>query len=167
MQSAFITAYDEYADAIFKHCYFRVYDRERACELMQETFTKTWEYLAMGNTIKNLRAFLYKTANHLIIDEVRRRKRRKEESYEEMAENGFEIAGEQGEDAISIIGNKQRAGEVIKRIREPYRTAILMRYVDGLSITEIASALGTTKNVVSVRISRGLEGVRNQFARHG
>lgn len=46
VRQKFLAAYDAYADAIYRHCYFRVFIRGRAEELMQETFMKTWEYLA-------------------------------------------------------------------------------------------------------------------------
>ena len=48
LQKEFEKAYDLYADAIFRHCYLRVSDRELAKDLMQEAFMKTWEYLASG-----------------------------------------------------------------------------------------------------------------------
>jgi len=68
-EKQFIDAYDKYSEAIFRHCYYRVFDRERAKDFVQETFCKTWKYIVDGNDIENIRAFLYKTANNLIIDE--------------------------------------------------------------------------------------------------
>lgn len=41
----FINAYNEYSDEIFRYCFYRVYDREKARELSQETFMKVWKYL--------------------------------------------------------------------------------------------------------------------------
>ena len=37
-------------------------------------FTKTWEYLANGKNIDNIRAFVYRTANNLIIDRAERKR---------------------------------------------------------------------------------------------
>ena len=76
-------------DAIFRHCYFRVFDRERARDLVQETFLKTWEYLTRGHDIENIRAFLYRVATNLIIDDSRRKK---EISLEQLSESGFDPA---------------------------------------------------------------------------
>ena len=69
-EEEFLTLYDAYADAIFRHCFFRVYERERARDLVQETFARTWEYAAKGNAVENARAFLYRVANNVIGDEV-------------------------------------------------------------------------------------------------
>ena len=82
LEKQFLKAYDEFADPIFRHCYFRVFNRERAKDLMQETFTKTWEYLNQSpitnheSRITNMRAFLYRVANNLIIDNSRQKDER-------------------------------------------------------------------------------------------
>ena len=70
----FSDAYEEYKDAIFRHCYFHTFDREQAKDAMQETFIKTWQYLESGHKIDNLRAFLYKVATNLIINAARKKK---------------------------------------------------------------------------------------------
>ena len=74
IMEAFTKAYDELSDAIFRHCWFRIGDRERAKDLMQETFTKSWQYISRGEKVDNLKAFLYRVANNLIIDEYRKKK---------------------------------------------------------------------------------------------
>lgn len=156
LQEEFSLAYDEYADAIFRHCYFRVRDRDLAIDLMQETFMKTWGYLSKGKTVDNIRAFLYKTANNLIIDHVRRAKLRPEDSFEEMQEQGFDITGEDGRDIAQKMDAEQVV-TVLQKVDEPYRTAVIMRYIDELEPKEIAKVLHISANSVSVRINRGLK----------
>src|SRR3989344_9327840 len=91
-EDLFAEAYEQYANEIFRHCYYRAHDRERALELMQETFMRTWEYIAAGHDIDNVRAFLYRSASNLVINDARRKKLRKEESLEQMQEEtGFDI----------------------------------------------------------------------------
>jgi len=50
-QEEFLASYDEFSDAIFRFCVLKVSNREVAVDLMQDTFTKTWDYVAKGNTI--------------------------------------------------------------------------------------------------------------------
>lgn len=87
VEISFLKAYDDYSQAIFRYCYFRVFDREQARDLVQETFMKTWEYLASGKEVQNLRAFLYKVANNMVIDLSRKKKSL---SIEDLAEKGFD-----------------------------------------------------------------------------
>jgi RNA polymerase sigma-70 factor (ECF subfamily) len=153
---AFLEAYDAYADAIFRHCYFRVYDRERARDLMQECFMKTWEYITAGKEVKNLRAFLYRVANNLVIDSSRKKKER---SLEEMAETGFDPS-DNGHKQIVIDAESSHMKGLLERIEPHYRQVIEMRFIDGLSPSEIAEALGQTENAVSVRLHRGIKQLR-------
>src|SRR3989344_5622010 len=87
LEQEFLKAYDDLADAIFRHCYFRVSDRDKAKDITQDTFTKTWEYIARGGKVESIKAFLYRVANNLIVDEFRKKK---ELSLERLADSGFE-----------------------------------------------------------------------------
>ncbi len=151
---AFLKAYDELGDAIFRHCYFRVYDRERAKELAQECFLRTWDQIARGREINNLKAFLYRVATNLTIDESRRRK---EESLESRLEAGFEpaVAPRSAEQAEAA-----RLLAAADRLDPKYREVLIMRYVEGLGPAEIAGIIGETENNVSVRLHRAIERLR-------
>ncbi len=161
----FATAYDTYADAIFRHCCYRCFDRERAKELMQDAFMKAWDYLVSGKDIDNVQAFLYRTANNLLIDEARRAKKRKVESFEDKQEQGFDIEGEDGRNRGRLFDAKIVV-QVLHELEEPYRTAIIMRYIDELSPKEIAELLNESANVVSVRLNRGMKMLKTILAKH-
>lgn len=156
----FIDFYNVLSDAIFRHVYFRVFDRERAKELTQETFMRTWQYIAAGKEIKNHKAFLYKVANNLIIDESRKKKSL---SLDELKESGFDPGFEEREHIQNSL-DAESAKIVIKTLAEKYRDVVMMRYVDGFSPKEIARMIGETENVVSVRIHRGLKQLNKIFA---
>jgi len=153
MEQQFTKAYEELSDAIFRHCYFRIGDREKAKDLMQSTFIKSWQSISQGTKVNNLRPFLYKVANNLIIDEYRKKK---ELSLDGLMAEGFEPGfdeiknTEQGIDAKLVIG-------VINQLDEKYREVVLMRYVDELSPKEIAEITGDSDNNISVRIHRGIK----------
>lgn len=157
MEQQFLHAYEVYGDAIFRHCYFRVFRRNRAQELAQETFTRTWEYLASGKNIDNIRAFLYRVANNLVIDEARRRK---EASLDAMQETGFDPRSGGGVERLSDRTDGAFAREKLYRIDPKYRDVIIMRYIDDLQPKEIAKITGESENVVSVRIHRGIKQLR-------
>lgn len=157
LENRLINAYDEWADALFRHCYFRIGDREKAKDLLQETFAKTWQYLAEGGKIDNLRAFLYRVATNLIIDLSR--KKRPEISLENLKEQGFEIGSNADEKLKNEIAGKE-ALSFLRELRPEYREVIIMRYIDDLSPKEIAEILNDTENNVSVKIHRGLKQIR-------
>lgn len=158
-QADFLRAYDAYADAIFRHCYFRVYDRERARELMQETFTRTWRYLSDGGQIDHLRAFLYRTARNLVVDEQRRRT---SVSLDALLEQGIDPAPVSGK-LLEVAADAHRLLEVIHQLPVEYKEVLLLRYVEGLAPREIARLTGESANVISVRIYRARRQLRQHF----
>src|SRR3989344_4678170 len=89
----FIEVYREYAPQIFKYCFFRVRRREDAEDIASQTFLKTWEYLAKGNSLDNMRAFLYRVAHNLIIDHYKGegKKELREISIHNFADEDIEI----------------------------------------------------------------------------
>ncbi len=155
LEQAYLRAYDECADAIFRHCVLRIGDRELGKDLMQETYLRAWEYLCKGENVKNLRAFLYKVANNLIIDTYRKGRKQREESLEAMQEAGVDIPS--ADPGPLHRASQQEVIDTLQEIEEPYRTAVILRYIDGLPPREIAELLKISPNVVSVRIHRGLE----------
>lgn len=155
--TALTAAYDQYADAIFRHCYFRVFSRERGKELMQEAFLRTWQYMADGKQIDNMRAFLYRIANNLIIDESRKKR---EASLEALQEAGFDPSGEDGNVTASAKLEEQRILETLSKLDAPYRDVFVMRHIDGLKPAEIATMLGESSNAISVRLHRATEQLR-------
>ena len=146
-------AYDELSDAIFRHCWFRIGDREKAKDLMQDTFTKSWQYLVGGAEVNNMKSFLYRVANNLIIDEYRKKR---ELSLDRLQEQGFDPGFDDRRKNENRI-DAQFALDKINRLDEKYREVILMRYIDELSPKEIAHVVGENENNVSVRIHRGLK----------
>lgn len=155
IEKLFLDAYENYADAIFRHCALRTGDRDVGKDIMQDAFLKTWEYLNKGQEVENMRAFLYKVANNLLMDLFRRNKRRTVTSLETLQEEGFDIPDKAPTPAR--IFEATQVMDTVSQIEEPYRTAVVMRFVDDLQPREIADLLEVSPNVASVRIHRGLK----------
>lgn len=154
VEQEFNKTYDQFADAIFRHCVFRVSDREKAKDITQGTFVRFWDYMSQGKEIDNARALLYRIANNLVIDEYRKKK---EVSLDLMRdEEGFDIGFEPRHD-IESKDEYERAQALLEQLPEKYREALVMRHIDGLSVKDIAHLLHESENVISVRIHRAIE----------
>lgn len=149
-----MAAYEAHADALFRHVLLRVRDREKAKDIVQDAFSKTWLYLAEGKSIDHIKAFLFRVANNLIIDGARKKKSASLDSM--MDESGYEIVDDSIADPSELQGVRE-ALKLLAQLDEIYRVAITMRYMDEMSPREIADILGVSENVVSVRIHRGIE----------
>lgn len=161
-EKLFTEIFRTHADAIFRHCAFKLYDRQLGNDLTQETFLRAWQQIEAGKEIENMKAFLYKVADNLIIDHVRKKK---SVSLDQLQEQGFDP----GKDDLPATHNRiemQRALLALDKLEEPYRKVIHLRYVEGLPVSEIAALTDEPPNTVSVRIHRALEQLRSHL-RHG
>lgn len=157
----FLESYDQYADAIYRHCVFRVFSKEKAEDTMQETFTRLWQYMADGKHIDNVRALLYRIATNLIIDESRKKK---EYRLEEMLEASPGL--EPSHDESAAHENRFAFKEMITKmndLKDDERTVLTMRYVDDLTPKEIAEILHTNANNISVRLNRAMKALKKHL----
>jgi len=157
---SFIKAYDEFSDAIFRHCFFKLSNKEQAKDAVQDVFMKTWDYISRKGEVENIKAFLYHVANNLIIDQYRKRKF--DSSIEEMKEIGFEIVSNDHKDTFNF-SEVRNILEIIEKLEPIYKDVLIFRYVDDLSPKEIAEILNESENVVSVRLNRGIKKVQEFF----
>lgn len=153
LEQKLLSAYNQYADAIFRHCYFRVSDKGKAEDIMQETFMKTWQQIVRGEDIREMRAFLYRVANNLIIDHYRKKK---DESLDLLQEDGFEPTSDDWKSIEAGVFGREIT-ELLSRLGDSDRELIVMRYIDDLPVKEIARIIEKSENVISVRIYRALK----------
>ncbi|MCC6934485.1 MAG: RNA polymerase sigma factor [Candidatus Yanofskybacteria bacterium] len=149
-------AYRELGDAIFRFCYAHTGDRDRALDMTQEAFTRTWRALLSGTTVRDMKPFLYRTARNACIDLSRKPGA---DSLEALREIGFDVRDDSLLDPL-LSAEANRAIRCIARIEEPYREAVALRYVNDLMPREIAEIIGESENVISVRITRGMQKLR-------
>ncbi len=159
-EERFLKAFDEYADPLFRHAVYRLSDRERAIEIVHDTFTKVWSYIRNGHEIDSFKPFLYKVMNNLIIDEYRRRKELSLDailSEEGVDEGSFAELHEGSVEELTFLLDAKKASELLEELPLVYREVLVLRFVDGLGPKEISELIEESENVVSVRIHRGLK----------
>jgi RNA polymerase sigma-70 factor, ECF subfamily len=131
-------AHHDYEKALNLHSYFRLNDRALSNDLVQETFIKTWSYLAKGGKIDAMKAFLYHVLNNLIIDEYRKRKT---VSLDLLLEKGFEPHEKTTKNILDELDGKT-ALALVKKLPDKYQRVIRMRYTQDLSLEEMSLLTG-------------------------
>jgi len=161
-KEAFVKAYDLYVDQLYRFIYFKVGSREEAEDLCSAVFLKTWNYI-LENTLKDhktLKALLYKIARNSIIDHYRKNKDRENISLN-------------GDNGVEVIDEKQSAARAMElktdllvletklpELKDEYREVIILRFVNELSIKEVAEILGKSKGNTRVLIFRALKALK-------
>lgn len=167
-EERFLKAFDEYSDALFRHAIYRLSDRERAIEIVHDTFTKVWSYLRGGHEIDSYKPFLYKVLNNLIIDEYRRRKEFSLDALlgeEGTDEGSFPELYEGGIEELTFMLDAQKASLLIHELPVVYREVLTFRFIDGLGPKEISELIEESENVVSVRIHRALKLLKDMIVK--
>lgn len=165
-EDRFLKAFEEYSDALFRHAAMRISNRERAIDVVHDTFTKVWSYVKAGHQIDSYRSFLYKVLNNLIIDEYRKQKELSLDALlaEEGTDEGdFAELSESTTEALAATIDGRQAFTLVKELPIEYREVIIFRFVDGLGPKEIAELIEESENVVSVRIHRALKMLRTKI----
>lgn len=153
----FLTVYDEHGDAVYRRCLFKTSDHEVARDLMQEAFTRTWDYLAAGKDIDNVKAFVFTVANNLIKDHYKKKK-----SITMMDMGDFDP--QRIVDEVENIQDKAEVQEVLRaleELKEADREMLTLNIVDGFGPKEIGEMLGERENTVSVRLHRARTRLRS------
>lgn len=165
-EERFLKAFEEYNEALFRHATIRISNRERAIDVVHDTFTKVWSYVRSGHEIDSYRSFLYKVLNNLIIDEYRKHKEVSLDALleaEGVDEGSFADLSESTVEALAATIDGRKAFELLKDLPEGYREVMIFRFVDGLGPKEIGELIEESENVVSVRIHRALKLLRNKI----
>jgi RNA polymerase sigma-70 factor (ECF subfamily) len=163
---AFGQVYDFYVDRIYRFIFFKVSDVQEAEDLTSDVFLKSWQYLTekeKNNEIDNLNAFLYKIARNIVIDHYRKRSTR---GVIKEADVEWDLLGnikdkKDLKTEIEISSEMQNIKNALKKIKEDYREIIILRYIDDLSITEIAQITEKSKGAVRVTTSRALKTLKS------
>lgn len=161
-KQAFLSAYDQYAESIYRFIYFKIGQEDDARDLTSTVFLKCWSHVQEGklnddNEYRSLRSFLYKIARNLTIDYYRSARQ-------------TNVALDEAEDIVddtqdlSIIDQKialEAVREQLLYLKEEYRGILIMRYISELSISEISDITGKAKGNVRVTIMRALSALKN------
>lgn len=162
-EARFLKAFDEYNDALFRHASLRISDREKAIDLVHDTYTKVWSYIKTGYEIDNFRPFLYKVLNNLIIDTYRKKKEQSLDAlmeFDGIDEGNFDDLSESTVESLAATIDGRKAFDLLPQLSVQYREVIIYRFVDGLGPKEISELIEESENAVSVRIHRGLKALR-------
>lgn len=165
----FSTFYEREVDSLFRYVTLRVSSRDEAMDIVQETFCSLWEKFSLGETITNMRAFLYASVRNRIIDWYRKKKPlsleqipRKDGSDED-DDLPFDPIDMLAESTIVYSAEAREVLEIISKLPLSYREAVYLRVVEEFMPSEIAETLGISAGATSVRITRGLALIRKEL----
>jgi RNA polymerase sigma-70 factor (ECF subfamily) len=162
--SAFGAIYDAYHDALYRYILNRVRHVQTAEDLTADVFSQLVRTIGdRRGPSEYLRAWLYRVARNLVIDEARRsRIRSTVELSPDLPARSTDLSAQAHR---SIL--RQQAQAALDRLSARQREVLTLRYLEGLDVREVAEVLGTSERNVRALQERGLEAMRTLLVKAG
>lgn len=162
----FSKIYDQYIDKIYRFVFLKVSSQEIAQDITSETFLRGWKAFQKSKTvdnkkkIENPQAFLYQIARNLIVDFYREKGKIQIVSaeYTQIIDPQTNL-----EEEALLASDVDMVKLALANIREEYQEVIIWRYLDELSIPEMAETLNKSEEAVRVMLHRALKSLKNEL----
>ena len=157
------TLHAQHLDDVFRYVSRRVPQREEAEDITAETFAAAFEALPKFRGQCEPRLWLLGIARRKIADAMRRRKRRPETLASQFSQHSVHadvISSElaPARDEPGIAAGQAEANRQVRmlmaQLKEEQREALLLKYVEGLSINEIAVVMGRSPAAANSLLQR-------------
>ncbi len=151
-REAFRALYEVYKDDVYSIAWNFTGNEETARDVTQDVFLKLFSAIGGFRGESSFRTWLFRLVANACRDAQRRTRRlvHVEDSFLENAEDPGSPDADARDREVS-----RRVREAVVLLAPKVRLAILLRYVEDLSYTEIAAALGCSPGTVASRLNRG------------
>jgi putative glutamine amidotransferase len=137
--------YEELRQPLDRRLERLVGDPRTAEDLRQEAFARAWKSAPRDADHGHLRAWMYRTANNLAVDHLRRRRHRDALPFEE----GLTPAHHDVD-----VDERLAAREALEMLTPHERLVLLLRFEGGMSHSEIAQLLDISEEAARKRVAR-------------
>ena len=150
--------YTEYRDRVMGYIYARLRSRADAEDLCQDVFEKINMKLGSFDSGKaSISTWIYSITRNSVID-FYRRSHPHEEIDENMAQDGAV------DDSLLNDETLEELAEALEKLPAELREIVVLRYYDGLPLTEIAKKMGMSYGMVKLRHNSALELIRRSMS---
>jgi len=160
--SFFEELYERYADKVYRKCLTLVKDPAQAEDFTHDIFLKLIVKLGSFKEEARFSTWLYSITYNYCMDQLRVNRKRGETSLEEE----LELADEDVDVSVLIEdrdADARRLHRAIDHLSTEERSILMMKYLDDLSIKDIASVFKITESAVKMRLLRSRENLRKRY----
>jgi len=181
--SAFEQLFWRYHEKVYTFAWHFLQSRELAEDVTQDTFVKAWESLHSLKSNDAFQAWLHQIARRLCLDTLRKRAWETSVSEfnvpadQQISEDGegeveLFLAGVESTDSLDpeevVIENERKKAvhEAIAQLSPPLREVVVLHYLEGLPVDEVAKILSVPIGTVLSRLARAREALRRTLAHY-
>lgn len=153
--------FEEQYQRVYNYAYVRTGNAADADDIASATFVEAVRGIARfdyrGTPVA---AWLFRIAHHETVDLLKRRKRTQAAPLD--SDGAMHV---RGLDDIARAGQQRELAEAIGALHEEQRNIVVLRLVEGRSVTETAELLGKSEGAVKMGQVRALKKLRGLLAR--
>ncbi|MHB1192561.1 MAG: RNA polymerase sigma factor [Longimicrobiales bacterium] len=173
-EPAFRELLKRYERPVFSLIFRMVRDRSLAEDLAQEAFIRAFNAIGSYNTGYKFSNWIFKIANNHTIDHLRKRRLDTVSIHgsphattpDEISQSRVVISSDD-ENPLELMEHRELGSQIesaIGELRDEYRTAILLRHVEGYAYEEIADIMGLPLGTVKTYLHRARNELKSKLA---
>ncbi len=153
--------YDAHAAPVWRYVVHLTGDRAGADDIVQETLLRAWRTpKILEQDPSTARSWMFTVARHLVIDEARSARRRREIDVADVPERS-------APDATDALFEAMLVEEALTALSAEHRAVVVRAYYRGLSVAEMADELEIPPGTVKSRLHYGLRALRLALQERG
>jgi RNA polymerase sigma-70 factor (ECF subfamily) len=155
---AFEELIHRHRDKIYARAMIMMRNEGDAVDLSQEAWVKAWQRLRQFQGESSFATWMTRIVINLCLDQIRRQKRTRAESIEELEEEsgGVErqmpVVENNPTEGLETEELRRRIDEAMGKLTDAHRTVLVLHEFDGLEYKEIAKRVGISIGTVMSRL---------------
>src|SRR4030095_12845096 len=162
-QQTFHELYQKYHERVYSICFRMTQDASESEDLTQDVFIGLFRTVGSFRGESAFTTWLYRLTVNLVLMHFRKRKRRQDRINEEGELSAYIVPGSQDPKRMRIV-DSILLSEVITKLPEGYRQAIILHDIQGLQHKEIAEARGKSVGTSKSQLHKGRAMLRELIA---
>lgn len=155
----------EMLEKLYGFCYARTRDSYEAEELCSDIVFSLVKASRKDGEIKNVHAFIWKTARNVYADFCRKRAKHGEIFYDGDPNDVFMNVSSVTEEDDDYTEKLQAVYRRIAFLTKAYREVMILFYLDGMTTSKIAQIQNTSETAVRQRLFSAREKIRNEVVK--
>jgi RNA polymerase sigma-70 factor (ECF subfamily) len=167
--SAFEDVVSFYQNKVYQICFRMIGNAHEAEDLSQEAFIRAFVNIQSFDDRRKFSTWLYRIATNLTIDRIRKKKPDYYLDAKVKGTDGLDMYSQLSmeqplpEEEVESLELQSYIQKEILMLPPKYRSVIVLRYFDELSLLEIGEILNIPIGTVKTRIHRGREALRKRL----
>ena len=171
-EEAFQQLFQKYTSSVVNFAFHFLGNRARAEEIAQEVFLQVYRWQERYEPKAKFSTWLFKIAHNHCLNEVRKGEYRvtleslspqEDRDGDERTRELPETQLNKGEDVFAGKQAAARVTEVLRRVPETQRSALMLSRFEGMSYREVADVLGVTEKAVKSLVFRATQRLKEEL----